>query len=67
MSPLSQHIEVKIMNDIEYCDNYIVKDDILGLWHYLSSKRQRRFKSGQIKYTTYPSILVSHPDIDIPF
>jgi|11BtaG_2_1085332.scaffolds.fasta_scaffold01626_14 hypothetical protein len=55
------------MNDIKYCNNYIVKDDILGLWHYLSSKRQRRFKSGQIKYTTYPNILVLHPDIDIPF
>lgn len=55
------------MNDIKYCKHYIVEDNLIGLWYYLSSKRQRRFTSGQVKYDTYPSFLVPYSDIHIPF
>ena len=60
------------MNKIKYCNHYIVEDNLIGLWYYLSSKRQRRFDSGQVKYDrigTYPCYFPPHPDddIDIPF
>ena len=58
------------MNKIKYCNHYIVEDNLIGLWYYLSSKRQRRFDSGQVKYVgTYPCYFIPHSDddIDIPF
>lgn len=58
------------MNNIKYCKHYIIQDDLIGLWYYLSSKRQRRFESGQVKgkYNTYPCYFIPERDeIPIPF